>query len=98
MKFAKILFGLLSSETKLEFLITALKLMTGRTEENQCTNYQRNSEAHAAIAQLVKSLTANQEVPGSIPGLASHRSFGGPKRTLALFDRSSLTLVLWSVN
>ena len=32
----------------------------------------------ARLAQLVRSLTASQEVPGSIPGLVEGRTLGDP--------------------
>ena len=35
----------------------------------------RNVEACARLAQLVRSLTANQKVPGSIPGLVEATFF-----------------------
>ena len=56
----------------------------------------------ARLAQLAKSLTANQEVPGTTPGtvdLVSRRFLGGLKRTRrAVLDKNRVILVLWTVN
>ena len=45
------------------------------------------------LAQLVRFLTAKQEVPGSIPGLAERLNFGRPSFATSSVDRDVEPLV-----
>ena len=47
----------------------------------------------ARLAQLVRSLTANQKVPGSIPGLVEGLNFGCPSFATPSVDRDVKPLV-----